>query len=174
VATLLAGLLAGIVPAWKSSRIDVNTALKDESRAAAGLGVGKVARWLVSAQIAFSTMLLVSAGVLSLTVYMTRHANLRYDPDKLLTGRIELQEGTQPTSADRARFYRTLLERLRNEPGIEAVAVTSRNFIGRPARGVAGSRLQRLLPTRIRLARRGTDLRRARAGADGSAFRRDQ
>lgn len=127
--TLIAGVLAGIVPAWQSSRVDVNTALKDEARAAAGMGVGKLARWLVSAQIAFSTMLLIAAGVMSLTVYLTRQANLRYDPDKLLTGRIELQEGTQPTPADRARFYRQLLERLQDEPGVEAVTVTSRDFI---------------------------------------------
>lgn len=130
VATLLAGVLAGIVPAWQSSRIDVNTALKDDARAATGIGVGPLARWLVSAQIAFSTALLVAAGVLSLTVYLTRQANLRYEPDKLLTGRIELQDGTQPTPADRARFYRRLLERLQSEPGVESVAVTSRNFIG--------------------------------------------
>ena len=130
LATVTAGLLAGLVPAWQASRVDVNTALKDDSRAAAGIGLGKLARWLVSAQITFSTMLLVAAGVLSLTVYLTRQANLRYDPDRLLTGRVELQEGTQPTPEARARFYRTLLERVRAEPGVESVAVTSRNFIG--------------------------------------------
>jgi putative ABC transport system permease protein len=130
ISTLLAGVLAGIVPAWQCSRVDVNTALKDESRAASGAGVGRLARWLVSAQISFSTMLLVAAGVMSLTVYEARQANLRYDPDHLLTGRIELQDGTQPTPADRARFYRRLLDRLQAEPGIEAVAVSSRNFIG--------------------------------------------
>lgn len=130
VSTLLAGVLAGIVPAWQCSRIDLNTALKDEGRAASGAGVGRLARWLVSAQIAFATMLLIAAGVMSFTVYLARQANLRYDPDKLLTGRIELQEGTQPTPTDRARFYRRLLERLQSEPGVEAVAVTSRNFVG--------------------------------------------
>jgi predicted permease len=129
VATLLAGILAGIVPAWQCSQIDVNTAIKDEARAGASMGVGRLARWLVSAQIAFATMLLVAAGVMSLTIFEARQANLRYDPDHLLAGRIELQEGTQPTPADRARFYRQLLERLQAEPGVEAVAVTSRAFI---------------------------------------------
>ena len=130
VSTLVAGVLAGIVPAWRSSLIDVNTALKDDARAASRMGLGRLARWLVSTQIAFSTMLLVAAGVMSLTVYYTRHVNLRYDPDKILTGRIELQEGSQPTPADRARFYRRLLDRLQAEPGVETVAVTSRNLIG--------------------------------------------
>src|SRR5690606_18452036 len=96
ISTLLAGTITGIVPAWQSARIDVNTALKDESRAAAGIGVGRLARWLVSSQVAFSTMLLVTAGVMSLTIYLARQANLRHDPDKLLMGRIELQEGSQP------------------------------------------------------------------------------
>lgn len=130
LSTLLAGVLAGIVPAWQASHVDVNTALKDDSRAAAGMGLGRLARWLVSAQITFSTMLLVAAGVLSYTVFLTRQANLRYDPDKLLTGRIEVQEGSQPTMEARARFYRSLLTRLQEEPGVEVVAVTSRNLIG--------------------------------------------
>jgi putative ABC transport system permease protein len=130
VSTLLAGLCAGLVPAWQSSRVDVNTALKDETRSASGAGVGRLARSLVSAQIAFATMLLVAAGVMSLTVYETRRANLQHDPDRLLTGRIELQEGTQPTPAARGRFYRRLLDRLQTEPGVESVAVTSRSFIG--------------------------------------------
>ncbi len=127
--TFAAGFLAGIVPALKASHIDLNTALKDDSRTAAGAG-GKLARWLVGAQIAFSTMLLVAAGVLALTIFNTRSANLRYDPDHLLTGRIEVQEGTQPTQEARALFYRKLIERLQAEPGVESVAVTSRNFIG--------------------------------------------
>jgi predicted permease len=130
VATLGAGFLAGIVPALQASRIDLNTALKDDSRTSAGIGGSRLARWLVGAQIAFSTMLLIAAGVLALTIYQTRKANLRYDPDHLLTGRIEVQEATQPTVEARALFYRKLIERLKAEPGVESVAVTSRNFIG--------------------------------------------
>ena len=53
LATALAGLVAGIVPAWQASRVDVNTALKDDSRAAAGMGLGRLGRWLVTAQITF-------------------------------------------------------------------------------------------------------------------------
>lgn len=130
LSTLLAGLLAGILPAWRASNIDVITALKDDSRAAASMGLGRIARWLVTVQITFSTALLVAACLISFTVYLTRQANLEHDPDRLLTGRIEVQDGTQPTPEARARFYRRLLDRLQSEPGIEAVAVSSRNLIG--------------------------------------------
>jgi len=128
LATFAAGFLAGIVPALQASRVDTNSALKDDARTAPG--GSRLARWLVGAQIAFSTMLLVAAGVMTLTIYQTRKANLRYQPDRLLTGRIEVQEATQPTPEARALFYRTLLQRLQSEPGVESVAVTSRNFIG--------------------------------------------
>lgn len=128
--TLAAGVLAGLLPAWQASRLDVNTALKDDARAASSLGVGRVGRWLVTAQIAFSSALLVAACVLGWTVYETRQANLRFQPEQLLAGRLELHEGTHATPEQRAQFYRELLARLAAEPGVAAVAVSSRNFIG--------------------------------------------
>lgn len=130
VLTLLAGAFAGILPALKASNLDVNAALKDDSRAAASMGLGRLARWLVTAQIAFSSALLVAACVLGWTVYETRQANLRYEPDRLLTGRVEIHDLVHPSVEKRAQFFRELMTRLQNEPGVEAVAVTSRNFIG--------------------------------------------
>jgi predicted permease len=130
VSTLAAGLLSGLVPAWQASRLDMNTALKDDSRAAAGMGLGRLSRWLVSAQVAFSAALLVGACILGWTVFETRSVKLAHDPDHLLTGRISLHEANYPTPGHRARFYRMLMERLRAEPGVETVSVTSRSFVG--------------------------------------------
>lgn len=128
--TVAAGLLAGMMPAWRASLVDVNTALKDESRGASSLGLGTLSRWLVTAQIAFTAALLVAATVLGWTVNATRAANLKYEPERLLTGRIELQDGTHATAEDRARFYRDLLARLAETPGVEAAGVTSRSLVG--------------------------------------------
>lgn len=128
--TVLAGLFAGIMPAFQASRLDVNTALKDDARAASSMGLGRLARWLVTAQIAFSSALLVAACVLGWTVYETRQANLRYDPEHLLTGRVEIHDAVYQTVEKRAQFFRELMQRLQSEPGVESVAVTSRNFIG--------------------------------------------
>jgi putative ABC transport system permease protein len=127
--TLLAGVLAGIMPAWQAARVDVNESLKDDSRGASSLRLGRLSRWLVTAQIGFSSTLLVAACVLGWTVYLTRQANVQYDPDRLLSGRIELHDFTHATPADRVLFYRNLIDRLENQPGVETVAVTSRNLI---------------------------------------------
>ncbi|MBI1176567.1 FtsX-like permease family protein [bacterium] len=130
LATVAAGLLAGILPAFKAASVDVNIALKDESRGASSFHMGRLSRWLVTAQIGFSSALLVSACVLAGTVYEQRKANLQFDPDHLLVGRIELYDVTHPTAEDRAQFYDKLINRVRAEPGVEAVAVSSRNQIG--------------------------------------------
>ena len=102
LATIAAGFLAGIVPALQASRIDLNTALKDDSRTAAGMGGSRLSRWLVGAQIAFSTMLLVAAGVLTLTIYQTRKANLRYDPTGSSPGGSRSRRGPSPAPEARA------------------------------------------------------------------------
>jgi len=122
-------LLAGIVPALKAAGVDVNASLKDESRGASSFQMGRLSRWLVTAQIGFSSALLVSACALAGAVYEQRQANLEFDPEHLLLGRIELYDATHPKPEDRARFYRTLIDRLAAEPGVTAVAVSSRNQI---------------------------------------------
>jgi predicted permease len=63
------------------------------------------------------------------TIHDTRSANLRFEPQQLISGRIELQEGTHAAAEQRSRFYRELLDRLAREPGVEALAVSSRDFI---------------------------------------------
>jgi len=127
--TWAAGLLAGIVPALQAARVDVHSALKDGSRHSSSLSMNRFSSWLVTLQIGFSSMLLISACLLGWTTYQIRKANLRYEPDRLLVGRIELHEGTHPTKEDRARFYQELLRRLQTEPAVESVVVSSRNMI---------------------------------------------
>jgi putative ABC transport system permease protein len=128
LATMTAGVLAGVYPAFRAARVDVNSALKDASPGASFLGRGRVNRWLVTLQIAFSSALLVCAGLLGSTIQKMRSANDRWDPAQLLNGRIELHDTTHPTPEHRARFYRELIRRLEAEPGVAAVAVTSRNL----------------------------------------------
>lgn len=128
--TLGAGVLAGIMPAWQAARVDFQGALKDGTRGASSFNLGRLSRWLVTAQIGFASMLLVAATVLGWTVFETRQANLRHDPERLLTGRIELHDATHPTPADRVRFHQNLVDRVGAEPGVESVAVTSRDLIG--------------------------------------------
>ena len=127
--TLLAGLLAGGVPAWQAARVDLNSALKDESRGASGIRMGRISRWLVTAQVGFACALLIGVCITLGMVRLLQKANLDYAPDRLLSGRIELQDSTHPTKEIRAGFYRNLLTELAGQPGVAHIAVSSRNLI---------------------------------------------
>ncbi|HYZ82951.1 MAG TPA: ABC transporter permease, partial [Bryobacteraceae bacterium] len=64
-ASLLTGVVCGVIPAWQASRANVATGLQEGARAA--LGGGQAARFrrvLVSVEVALGTALLASAGLL--------------------------------------------------------------------------------------------------------------
>ena len=61
--TLVTGLLCGLGPAWKASRLDLNLALKDGSKGSSSSGQ-RLSRSLVVIEVALALMLLSGAGIL--------------------------------------------------------------------------------------------------------------
>jgi len=127
--TAVAGLLAGLLPAWRASRLDLNAALKDDQRGSTGFGLGRFSRWLVTGQVAFAAALVVAASLLALSAVRSSRVNLAFNPDSLLIGRIELQGTAYEQPADRVRFYNQLVDRIQRTPGVAAAAVSSRDLV---------------------------------------------
>ena len=116
--TLGCVVLCGLVPAFRVTRIDLATALRAHGR---GIGPVPVARLLVVAQLALSTVLLLGGGLLVRSMRQLLHADLGMDRNHLLVAHVT----TSRTSYVGARLvaYRSqLVERLRREPGIEAAS----------------------------------------------------
>jgi putative ABC transport system permease protein len=130
--SLTSAVLSGLAPALTASRTDVNTNLKDESRAAsAGRSRARLRTLLVTGEIATALFLLVGTGLLIRTVYLSEHQNLGFRPDHLLTANITLDEARYKDPGQQAAFIRDVIPRLQQIPGAEFVAVTS----GLPANG---------------------------------------
>lgn len=127
--TGVAGIISGLLPAVRSTRLDLNESLKDDSRGSSSMKLGHFSRWLVSGQVALSCALLVGASLLAREVIALRTIKLTFDPGKLLIGRIELHDQEAPTIADRARFYHVLVNRVSEMPGVTAVSVSSRDLV---------------------------------------------
>ena len=90
-------------------------------------------RALVVAQVALACALVVAAAMMAENVIRARTAKLTYDPGALLIGRLELNDRTHPDKADRVRFYSQLVDRLREVPGVDAAAVSSRDLVNSAA-----------------------------------------
>lgn len=123
--TLLAGLVSGLVPALKASRADIQEVLKDEGRGSSSLRMGWFSRAIVVAEVAFSCLLLVLAGLMIKSIVGMRNLSTEFSTEQVLTFRVALFEAAYPDSASRLRLYDSLLGRLGAQPGIEAVAAST-------------------------------------------------
>jgi len=121
----LAGVVVGLIPAWRASRAN----LTDDLKAGAREGGGRHARvrtGLTIAQAALSTMLLVGAGLFVLSVHRVRNVDLGLQPDRVLVVGIPVPgSDSRPTlasfAAEKKRehvLYRHLLDKLRALPGV--------------------------------------------------------
>ncbi len=122
---LISGLASGLFPALQASRSDVNEVLKDEGRGSSSLRLGWFSRSIVVAEIAFSCLLLVMAGLMVKSVVQIRGADSRIDTANLLTFRVPLFEAAYPTQAKRIQTYERILDRLEGQPGVVAVVATT-------------------------------------------------
>jgi len=121
--TLLTGILFGVIPALQSSRLDLNTALKEDS-AHSGLGKksGRLLRGaLVGTQVAVCMILLLAAGLLLRGLYQAQTVDPGFEIKGVASMFLDLE--TQGYDANRASvFMRELQERSAGLPGVIEVA----------------------------------------------------
>src|SRR6266850_1751764 len=79
VISLLTGVLFGLVPAWRSTRLDLATALKQSRRTTSA--VSRLSEGLIVAQVALSLLLLVGAGLFIRTLYNLQRVNLGFNQE---------------------------------------------------------------------------------------------
>ena len=116
------GLLFGLLPAIQLARTSVTAVLNESGRSGAhGKVRHLVRRGLVVAQLAFSVVLVVGAALLLRTLIALNRIDLGFNPDRVLTAQVQLTPADYPNDEDVIGFYRQVLERLENSPGIEAV-----------------------------------------------------
>jgi predicted permease len=118
--TVIAGVLFGLAPALQATRPSLGPALKGE--AAGGGGRSRVQRGLIVAQMALSIILLTCAGLFVSNL----RAATTLDVGFTLAGAATATVSPSLQGYDRARterFYASLFERLRAEPGVRAVGM---------------------------------------------------
>jgi putative ABC transport system permease protein len=129
LAALGSGVLAGLVPAWQSSRPNLTGALKEGGRTSAGRSRQRLRNLLVAAEIALAVVLLVGASLMARGFGVIVHAATSIEPATLMTFRLALTETKYRDMAQRHNFYREVLNRAAAIPGVKsAVAATALPF----------------------------------------------
>jgi putative ABC transport system permease protein len=120
------GVLFGLVPALRLSRVDLNSALKDGDRASSGGGRGKyLSALLVVTEMALAVVLLVGAGLMIRSFLDASAISTGININNVLTMRLQLPETKYPKDEDLVAFHDRLNRQLSAVPGVTAISIAS-------------------------------------------------
>src|SRR5262245_20620877 len=124
-ATLGTGVLIGLIPALQSSRVDLNTTIKESaSRSGSGFRQNKTRSILVVLEVALALILLVGAGLLIRTSVALARVDPGFDSTNVLTMRMSLTGPRFATADGVERMIRDGVERVGAMPGVEIASAT--------------------------------------------------
>lgn len=124
IVSVVTGILFGLAPALQ--RAELNDALKEGSRGSTSMAGKTLRNSLVVAEVALSLVLLIGSGLMVKSFMRLFTVELGFDTSRVLTMNISLPGAKYNAPAPRLAFYRSLLERVRALPGVEAVAASSK------------------------------------------------
>jgi len=127
------GILFGLLPAWKISRTDVNTTLKEgDARGSAAPDRFRSQRILVVAQVALTTVLLVGSGLLIQSFQRLQTASLGFNPHQMLTAQIKVAGLKYRETSDESvrtgeltALFDRILAAIQPLPGVSTAALTT-------------------------------------------------
>jgi predicted permease len=126
VLAVVATLLAGASPAWMMARTPPQEVLHSESRLATESRSSKrMRRMLVGVEVMVSVALVLMTGLLTTSLYRLLHVDRGFDVSRIVTATIDLPKKSYSGSETRNPFYKQVLERLSQLPGVEYAAAAS-------------------------------------------------
>ena len=128
--SLVAGLVCGIFPALASTRRDPREALTTSGRTVAGTH-DRLRRVFVVAQLALAIVLLTGAGLLLKSFARMRAVDPGFRSSGVVTFGVSLSRAAFPNAADIRAFHASVVDRLRQVPGVEAATMVNWIPLGR-------------------------------------------
>ncbi len=124
--SLVTGIGFGLASALPSSRLDLTASSKEGGRgASAGIERHRLRSLLVIAETALSLVLLIGAGLMVKSFLRLQSIDPGFDPDNVLTLKLELPEARYPEEKQVVAFHDELTARIARLPGVAAVGATN-------------------------------------------------
>jgi len=123
--TIVTGLVFGIVAAWRTTKADINSVLKQGGRGSSGRVSHRLRNSLAAIELALATVLLIGAGLFLRSLMNLERVRVGFDPQGLLTFQLAPPPAKYPLDGRAQQFYRAMLDSLQATPGVRAAAVSS-------------------------------------------------
>jgi predicted permease len=120
--TIVGGIVFGIAPALRATRIDVGGALKEDSRSVASANP-ILSRALLVMQVSISVVLLAGAGLCLHTLNNLRRVDIVFDPQNLLFVRVDV-EGAGWNDDREIQYVQDGMTRLQAVAGVQSATVS--------------------------------------------------
>jgi predicted permease len=125
--SLLTGIVFGILPALRSTNLDLTPTLKDTGRSSSAIGRSWLSKSLVVVQVSVSVLLLIGAGLLVRTLRNLQHVETGFNANNLLL--FDVDPGLLGYKDKKlAALYEQAFSRLEAVPGVQSVTF-SRNAL---------------------------------------------
>jgi putative ABC transport system permease protein len=123
--TVCTTLLAGVLPAWLGSEIDLGQSLSEgaERGRTAGPRRQKKQSFLVAGQVALTFLLLTAAGLLTRSYDALQKQPLGFNARRVLTGEIHLPDSRYSNQTKCTAAFDEILNKLHRLPGVTGVAL---------------------------------------------------
>ena len=124
--SLLSAIVFGLLPAWQSSRLNLNDMLRDAGKNTGENQVRRRSRnFLVVAELGLAVMLLAGAGLLVKSLWRLGQVDLGINPERVLTMSYSLRGEKYGEETAVRDFGRRFVESVRSLPGVNAVAISN-------------------------------------------------
>jgi putative ABC transport system permease protein len=122
--SVLTGILFGLIPAIRAGRVVPEETLKESSR---GLGSlkHKTRGLLVVSEVALALVLLIGAGLLLRSFYRLNQVNSGFEYENVLSFILTLPATKYSTVDQRVGYYRSLIEKMNSQPGVQSAGLSS-------------------------------------------------
>jgi predicted permease len=121
--SLFAGIVFGLAPALKSSRVNLEGILKGSGRGLSGARHGLLGVF-VAVEVAMALVLLVGAGLMVRSLAALWRVDPGFNPSHAITFTLSLPGGPTPSSAETRARLRHFDDKMHGIPGVQAVSVT--------------------------------------------------
>jgi putative ABC transport system permease protein len=122
VLSVLTGVGFGLFPAFHAAHTNLNTALKDGAKGSDGRH-RRARDFMVMTEVALAQVLLVGAALLAISYMRVAQIDPGFNPDRVLSAKIAPARQKYPNPQTRSAFYTSVLENLRQLPGVESAAM---------------------------------------------------
>ena len=126
--SIATGLVFGLAPALRSSRVDLNSSLKESKASMASPGKVTFGRVLVAGQVAISLGLLVTAGLLLHSFSNLISVGAGFDRESVLLFKLDTESSGYKEDARLAGLYRQIESSVSRLPGVASQGVSVFSF----------------------------------------------